>query len=363
MKLSVLIREALASARSNKVPSALVGILVAAMVAATLATVGRTAAAEQQLVDRLDDAGSRVLAVRETRPSGLLGPTVVAAAAGLDVSERAVGTVHAVDVVQGALGAGGQRVPAWGIVGSISAVAALEEGRLPRPGEALISTAAQHALGLREPFGWVHTAGGTDEYAIVGSFTPRSPFEEYAAGLVYNAGDRDAAALVMVIDDPAHAAAAQAEVLAIVAAADPSLLQVDSPIGVAELRRDVLGDFGKFGRALLLGVLAGGAALTAVVVLADVLVRRADLGRRRALGATRGTIVMLVTLRTLFPAVVGAAMGLGVGAWLAVRQGFTAPPSFSLAVAVLAVLTAACSALPPAAYAATRDPVAVLRTP
>ena len=52
-------------------------------------------------------------------------------------------------------------------------------------------------------------------------------------------------------------------------------------------------------------------------MLADVLVRRKDLGRRRALGATRGAIISLVTLRTLGPAL----------------------------------------------YAATRDPVRVLRTP
>lgn len=49
----------------------------------------------------------------------------------------------------------------------------------------------------------------------------------------------------------------------------------------------------------LLGVLGAGALLVAIVVLADVFVRRKDLGRRRALG----TIVALVIARTLLPAV------------------------------------------------------------
>ncbi|NHB83637.1 hypothetical protein G7085_00090 [Tessaracoccus sp. HDW20] len=46
MKTWVTLREGLATTWANKVPTALVAFLVAVMVAGTLATVGRTAAAE-----------------------------------------------------------------------------------------------------------------------------------------------------------------------------------------------------------------------------------------------------------------------------------------------------------------------------
>jgi putative ABC transport system permease protein len=99
------------------------------------------------------------------------------------------------------------------------------------------------------------------------------------------------------------------------------------------------------------------------VVLADVLVRSKDLGRRRALGATRGTIISLVTLRTLGPALLGAALGTGLGIYLTHRLDATPPWQFTTGTATLALLAALAAAIPPALYAATRDPVRVLRTP
>jgi putative ABC transport system permease protein len=98
-------------------------------------------------------------------------------------------------------------------------------------------------------------------------------------------------------------------------------------------------------------------------LLADVLVRRKDLGRRRALGASRGVIVGIVTARTFAPALLGAALGCASGLWVAARLGAAPPLDFVGGVAVLAVLSATFSAVPPALFAATRDPVAVLRTP
>ena len=118
-----------------------------------------------------------------------------------------------------------------------------------------------------------------------------------------------------------------------------------------------------FGRTLLLGVLGGGALLVAIVTLADVLVRRKDLGRRRALGATRGAILFLVVLRTLAPALLGAALGVAAGLYATSRLGAMPPWPFTLGTATLALLAASVAAIPPALYAATRDPVRVLRTP
>lgn len=275
MRLLILLREALATTWANKVPSALVTFLVTVMVAATLATVGRTAAAEEQLEARMDAAGSRLLTVRDVRSNALLGASIIDQTSAMSFSERAVGTLPAIDVVPGPVGPGADRVPAWGITGDLAAVATLTAGRWPRPGEALVSASTQGTLGMTSPFGWVTeaTTSGGAELAVVGS------------------------------------------------------------------------------------------VLIAIVVLADVLVRRADLGRRRALGATRGTIVAIVTARTVIPALIGAGLGIGVGLWLTHRLGATPPTTFAAGVAILAVLAAAISAIAPALFAATRDPVAVLRTP
>ncbi|UJH71100.1 hypothetical protein [Ornithinimicrobium sp. INDO-MA30-4] len=114
MKFGLVLREGVATMWAAKVPSTLVLLLVAAMCVATIATVGQTAAADQQLQERLDSAGSRVLVVNDGQSGGLISPTIIDQVKGLSTTERAVGTLIPIDVVNGAVGQGATRVPAWG---------------------------------------------------------------------------------------------------------------------------------------------------------------------------------------------------------------------------------------------------------
>ncbi|GFZ99283.1 FtsX-like permease family protein [Nesterenkonia alkaliphila] len=368
MRLPSLLREAAKTAWATKVPSALILLLVTVMCAATLATVGRTAAAEAQLYERLDSAGARVLTVTEPSHDSheLINPSTIAMTAGLSSTERALGTITAIDVVNGAVGEGGERVPAWGVYGDLEQVAVLESGRWPQPGEALVSAEGMERLNLDAPTGWVAptSVDAAEDWAVVGTFRPRPPFGDYAAGIIYPLSEEAAVTtLHVVLHDANLAGAAQSAVLQLLDPPAPDHLTVQSPLSMAQLQEELTGDFTTFGRTMLLGVLAGGAFLVAIVVLADVLVRRKDLGRRRALGASRGVIIALVVLRTAIPAMAGAAAGITAG--VAAARAFDAYPpwDFAAGTAVLAVLAACVSAVLPAVYAATRDPVAVLRTP
>ncbi|WP_456569822.1 MULTISPECIES: ABC transporter permease [unclassified Blastococcus] len=123
-------------------------------------------------------------------------------------------------------------------------------------------------------------------------------------------------------------------------APSPTDLQVQPPAELAELQSQVREDVGAFGRSLLLLVLAAGAALTGIVVLSDVLLRRTDLGRRRALGATRSTLIALVTLRTTIASTAGSILGAVLGVLLAIWTGSLALWSLVVGALVLAVLTA-----------------------
>lgn len=366
MRPLVLLREALSTAWANKVPTALVCLLAAVMCAATLSTVGRTAAAEAQISERLDAAGSRVLVVADIRRGELLPAAIVQQAQGLSTVERAIGVTVPVDVTNAAVGAGGTRVPAWTITGDLPDLATLDAGRWPGPGEALVSSTALNTFGMDDPVGAAVVVTGTlnQDYSIVGSFTPREPFGDYGAGLVIAAPPGTVSdSLHVVLTSAEQASATQSLVLALVAAPSFDAITVQSPVGLAQLQAEVTGDFGTFGRALLLAVLGAGALLVAIVVLADVLVRRKDLGRRRALGATRTTIISLVIGRTLVPAILGAAIGAAVGIQLASEWAAAPPVSFTAGTIILALLAATLSAVLPAVYAAHQDPVRVLRTP
>lgn len=363
MKLGALLREAVATVRASRVPSVLVAVLVAVMCAATLGTVGRTVAAERQVQERMDAAGSRVIVLRDLRGADLFPAAVVDAAAHLSVTERAVGLSLPVDVVNGAIGRGSTQVAAWRVIGDVSAVADLGVGRWPRPGEALVSDTARERLGLAQTYGWV--TSGTDQVPVVGTYTVRAPFTDQAGGVLIAAQPADRAVTMHVLAASApQAPAAEATVVGLLG---PSVsaqdLAVESPASLAQLQQSVARELGGANRSLVLGMMGAGALLVAIIVLADVLVRRKDLGRRRALGATRATIIALVVTRTAIPALLGALAGTGIGLWTATRLNAAPGAAFTVAIAVLAVNAAIASSVLPAAYAASRDPVEVLRTP
>ncbi len=114
----------------------------------------------------------------------------------------------------------------------------------------------------------------------------------------------------------------------------------------------------------MLGVLAAGLLLVALTLIGAVSQRRRDFGRRRALRASRSTVVALVLLQTSAAALVGVAAGGVAGLVLVNRLAGSLPsPGFTFGVVVLTLLTALLAAVPPAVLAAYRDPVRILRVP
>jgi putative ABC transport system permease protein len=117
-------------------------------------------------------------------------------------------------------------------------------------------------------------------------------------------------------------------------------------------------------RATILGLLATSTIIAAVVVLAGTVGSRRDFGRRRALGATRLQLAVLVVFATLWPALMGATLGTSLGTaavWFALDR--TIDPGFALAVAYLTTFALVAASVIPAAIAASRDPLRVLRVP
>ncbi len=129
-----LLREAWTTVVTRRVPTLMVAVLAAAMCLTTLLTVGRTAAAEAQVLARLDEAGSRLLVLTDRHGAGLLTEGVVDVVASLGTVERAVALTTPIDVTAGVVGAGGTKVPAWTVVGDIAGAVTLTAGRWPQPG-------------------------------------------------------------------------------------------------------------------------------------------------------------------------------------------------------------------------------------
>lgn len=362
MTWTMLLREAWLSTRTRLTPVFMIAILCASMCATTLLTVGQSASAEAEVMARMDQAGSRQLVVNDRYSNGLLNDTVIESIAAIDIVERAVGFTVAQDMRSGHVPLGGHQVPAWGVVGDVRDVVTLIDGRAPEPGEAVVSATAVELLAFDGPSGYL--VQGLREIPVVGTFAVRAPFADMADGIIVAAPEGTTAREIHVIADSAsNMSVVQQQTLFAISADRPEDISVRSPVALAELQDAVAADLGQFGRQLILLVLGAGGAITAVVVLADVLLRRADLGRRRALGATRTTLVALVLIRTAIAATAGVA--LGIGAALAATRNWAVgiPTEFIVGTGVLTLLAAVFAAIGPAAIAATRDPVSVLRTP
>lgn len=364
MRLREVLRESWAMTWFSRIPSALIMVVVAAMCLTTVLTVGSSAGAVASVTHRMEEAGSRRLVVGDGGQQGFVNERTLGQVRALSSVESAHALGLPFDVVNGVFGAGGPSVPVWPVIGDSTGMVTLVRGRAPQPGEAIVSTTRLATLRLEEPAGYLVDPEGQRQFPIVGSFTPAAGFEDLAAGaLVIAPAGATGQELRVIVDDITRAPVTVRAVMGVLSPADPSAVRLESPTSLAQTARDLHAQLVRQGRSLLLLILGAGGFFVAAVVLADVLVRRRDLGRRRTLGISRLDLTALVVLRAWWTASLGAALGVAVGLWLTSHQGVAVPLDFAVATAVLGALLAAVASVPPAIFAAMRDPVAVMRTP
>lgn len=357
--------EALRLLLARPLQTALVASLGGAVVVAVLMTVGRTVVLEQSIQARIETPEGRSIVIVDTGREGLVRPEIVSALTRMVSVERVVAFSAPSDGVNYHLGVGSNPIPVWGVSGDIRDVAELRSGRLPGPGEALVSETALAEVGLSGPVGALVLSYG-HELPVVGTYDARSPFNETAAGAVWSLPeDRDDLARLQIVAGSVR----QIDQITVAAVglfdrASAGDLRVERAAELAEFQRLLAGDISRFGRELVAGVVVGGMLVVALVVLAEVLSRRKDLGRQRALGARRSTVILLLAARTGAAAGIGTIVGLTIGlSYLAFRAGELPRPSFSAGLVVLAILSPALASVAPAWWAAQRDPALELRKP
>ena len=299
MNLRTLLREAVTAARTSPVPSALVLLVVAAMCFAAVATVGRQAATEAAVAAELSGPGARVLTVTDTGGTGFLTGATAATLAGLDTAEAALARDSPMDAVNTGIGRGGARVAVTNVVGTLDRGIELTRGRLPAPGEVVVPEAKLAELGLAQPSGAIETTYGR-QWAVVGAFQAQDPFQDLDGYALTVPAAPDALVMQQVrvlAADTAGTRAMQEAALAVIDP-DPRASSIQTARALSAGTQVITGELAGLGRSLLLLILGAGAFFVSIVVLADVLIRRRDLGRRRTLGIGRGDLILLVAVRT-----------------------------------------------------------------
>ncbi|WP_425955826.1 FtsX-like permease family protein [Xylanimonas sp. McL0601] len=350
-------REAIAVARSAPVASAVTVLAVAAMCVAVLLTQGRTAATQQQVLQTLDDAGSRTVTISAQTDAGITTSVIDRVAAIDHISWSGVFS-GARDVVatDGGIKVALRDAYSTDLDTAVPAV----------PDTAFASPLALSRLGLIDRYGAVRTIAG-HTYGVAGTLhtpeplafmeplvlVPRTPTGTESVGLI-----------VVLVDAPQNVSAVANAVTAVLGATDQSKVTVATSENLAALQTSVGATMSASSRILVLGILILTGLLIALLQSGLVLMRRKDYGRRRALGATRTVIVALVLAQIVSLAIAGALAGtLGTTVALRVTGQPSAPADFTLAIGVLAVLITAVGGLAPAVVAARRDPLLELRVP
>lgn len=372
--MSLTLRRALRETRhtlwgSRAMTAALIAIVTAATLSVIL-TAGRSAALEQDVLASVDDAGTRFIVISSQTSEGL-DPSVVARIANLHGVDWIIGLTPAQDTRNAAI-PGARAVSTRTIVGqwpeAIRPSVALPPGTAPAPGTALVTETSQELAGLIDPAGTMINSANGQYISVGGRFEASPPLDHLdRAILLPDDPEHPADALSVLyltadraVDVPAVAESA-VQLSGIENRAD---ITVETSQTLVELQDVVSGQLSEFSRVLAAGIMAGSAVVIGLSLIMLSVSRRRDFGRRRALGATRTDLILVMAMSATIPALIGATLGVAGGLAILQISDLGQPPiTFALAAIVVSVMTAALAALPAALLTAWRDPASVLRVP
>ncbi|WP_120494715.1 FtsX-like permease family protein [Microbacterium phyllosphaerae] len=359
-----VVREAVASARTQPVASTVTILMIVGMILAVMLTTGRTVGAEQAVLGSIDSAGTRSIVFRADAGAGVTSEALERAR-GISGIEWMGAFGAAVDGTNAAF-SDGTRVPvrtgygddltSLGIAGPSAAPGTL----------AWASSDALTQLGMVDAAGGI-TLTSRETVGVGGRlFVPDFLHDlEPLVVVPQQDGVVGAVSVVVVIAErPDLVTPVSQAVLSVMGAADASKITVETSEELATLRALVQGQLGSFSRGLVVAILALMGVLVAMLLYGLVMMRRRDFGRRRALGASRGLVIALVLMQTLALAAVGVVIGVIASLGILLVSGDPLPGlSFTAALSFLVLFTSAVSALVPAVIASRREPIRELRVP
>ncbi len=357
-----LLTEAFRSAFAQPVASIVTAVIVAGVCTAILLTTGQTVRAEQGVLSQIDAADTRSVTITDTQGTAEITAAAVDRICRLSGVEWVIGLGRIEDAR--AIGnLEGKPVPVVPVYGSFPPQIDTRSAEI-RSDEALVGTDAQQVLGLQVPVGAVAT--NAMDIPVGGSFLASEPLRFLNRSLIVGVDSSTAEIrrIHILVASPADVARVADAALTLAAAQDERSVAVTTAETLVEVRAAVQGELGSYGRNVISLVLSAGLLLAGLNAYGSVNNRRRDFGRRRALGASRGSIVRIVAYQTAVPAMTGALVGtISTEVGLALTSAGTIDARFASAIVILATLATTLASVPSSVLAAFRDPVRVLRVP
>lgn len=310
-------------------------------------------------MDTFNRPEHRTASLHDDQELGLISPETVGWATAITDIEHVWATGAAFEVFNPAFPARG-RVSARAVFGDMSTLPiTLVSGRLPEAAnEALLPVTLADGLGIDGSGGSVSTPDKV-HWVIVGSYVPlhaKAP----STVLVPSRSDTVARSLSFTTTRLAQLDGVTGALLAITETSRTGQLSVERSSEVGPLDQAITGTVRQYGAMIVVTTLATSMLVSALMVHT----RRQEFGRRRALGATRGTIIALVMVQGALVVLIGATLGLFIGCFVVwIQFGGVLRLHFLGSILTTAVCGSALAQIPSAVIASVRDPVRVLRTP
>lgn len=363
------LREIILSCRAQLVTSLVVLLIAGGAVGAVLGTAGLSAAAQSKVLSTVDNVGTRSISIYSTNPTVPLEPSILDALERLDIVESAIGFSVTVDVVNAEVNAGkrvGARLVYGGFARELLERASTHAASHYGDGLAGFATPdAYDLLGLPAEGGGVRVAHDGKEITVIGDITLPEHLAELSPTILVPVERPEGLSAIFL-------AARSADELPLLTELVRGQMRgytsqeynLATSQAYASLRAAIDGELTASSHSLIVGVLGAGAGATMLVVWAVVLLRRKDLGRRRALGASRLMIIGLTVGQVAVLTLLGAGIGAGVASAIMVALDQPVPPwDFHVAVSVALVSASTLLCIVPALWAAQRDPLTELRVP
>lgn len=360
-----VLHDAVRRLRRPLTPTLISVLIVLAATTAVFATTGISTASQQRTMDRLNSPEGRLIAITDQQGDAGLLPESVVAVATLAGVEWAAGIGPAQDMSNSNLPGGGA-VAARPFYGELPAPVHVDTDRILVEGDALTGPGQAAVLGLGTATGAI--GNRTASALVVGDFVASSPLPSLNDNTLLIADATTSPGRLLTIwvsvDDISRLPVLTEAVKDSLIVANPGALQVDSAAEIAELSADVVAEMERTAVLTITGLLAAAAVLIGAVQYGRVAGMTRDIGRRRALGATRSLVVATLLINSLLCALAGAALGAVIGLTVDAVIAKSLPPAgFTFGVCVLTTLAALAGTVPPAVRAARLDPVKILRVP
>lgn len=352
--------EALLDLLAQRLRTALGVVILAGLVVLVLVVHGRAVGSQQDLEAMLDDPASRVLRLSGAQNNVAIDPGVVRATAGFaHVSETfALSSPRTVR---------SRRVPQRSAL--LRWVSDLPSGALPAGatigcGEGLALEGARNGLGLRDGVGAVLSDDIPMSVAASGTTPAGLELLDRTVLVVPCDTETEFGDLVVITTSSDAVPAVADAVLALFSPQDRGNLQLESQSASIDRARGVAEAANRTAHntsviAALAASLATGLLLAFMVVQ-----RRRDYGRRRAIGATRGAVVVIIvaqawlTMLAALAVAFAATAALGAAGWVPV-----ATPGFLAGLTIMLLSGAPIGGVVAGLIAATRDPLREIRVP